>query len=88
MAQQKQLNRNPRGLGRTEGGAGAPWRRRMKPRNTEALRRFLVLAPAGCLSSSLVDESKAAHATTNILHLLIPLCFILFYFFEACTSVS
>lgn len=75
MAQQKQLNRSPQGLERTEGGGeGVLWRCRMKPRNTDALQRFSVVALAGCLSSFLV-ESEAAHAMTNILHLLIPLFF-------------
>lgn len=42
------------------------------------LRSFSVVALAGYLSFYLVDGSKAAHAMTNILPLLIPL-------FEACT---
>lgn len=42
------------------------------------LRSFSVVALAGYMSFYLVDGSKAGHAITNILHLLIPL-------FEACT---
>ena len=63
---QKQLNRNPRGLGRTEEGA------------TE------FLSCCSCWLSVLfpVDEAKAAHALSNILHSLIPpfwrLCFFFF----------
>lgn len=53
----------------------------MRPRNTDALQSFSVVALAGCLSSFLVDESKAAHAMTNILHLLIPPFRSLYYFF-------
>lgn len=71
-ALQKQLNRSPLRLERTEGG-WALWRCRMSPRNTDALQSFSVVALAGCLPSFLADESEAAHAMTNILHLLIPL---------------
>lgn len=58
----------------------------MKPRNTDALQRFLVVAPAGCLSSFLVDESKAAHAMTQ--HSALTNSSSFCFLFEACTSFS
>lgn len=51
----------------------------MRPGSSDLLRSFSVVAHAGYLSFYLIG-SKAAHAMTNILHLLIPL-------FEACTFV-
>lgn len=55
----------------------------MRPHNTDALQSFSGVDLAGCLSSFLVDDSKAAHAMTNILHVLIPLFRSLYFFFLA-----